>query len=527
MVKPSMKPFQIHELGSLFEDVQLKNILGDGKTFPDCIPKRPLDQINADYTKSRATTLSSGTTALKKFVEENFSLPKAYSTDYKSDASKSAEQHITALWKVLTRTPSYSQQSGDTDGRSYEEGGSLIPLPHPYIVPGGRFREIYYWDSYFTMLGLRASGRVDMIRNMIDNFSFLIDRIGYIPNGNRTYFIGRSQPPFFSLMIKLLRDEEEKMEKEGKEEEEGALVKYLPQLEKEYQFWMNGNDLLNSTHTSQHRVVRMEDGSVLNRYWDDNNTPRPEAYKEDVELSHQSRQKPEELFRHLRAAAESGWDFSSRWFKDVKSFATIHTTDIIPVDLNCLLHHLEQTLSEAYQLAGNSLKSSEYHSLSAKRKVAIKKYCWSEGKKFFFDFDFVAHKQKEHYTLAATFPLFFEVASPDQAIATAKLLQEKFLKPGGMTTTLENSGQQWDAPNGWAPLQWIAYKGLLNYGLDELANQLKSNWTNANLKVYQKTGKMTEKYDVWSDNAEASGGEYPNQDGFGWTNGVYLAMNNS
>jgi len=122
--------------------------------------------------------------------------------------------------------------------------------------------------------------------------------------------------------------------------------------------------------------------------------------------------------------------------------------------------------------------------------------------------------------------LFFEVASPDQAIATAKLLEEKFLKPGGLTTTLENSGQQWDAPNGWAPLQWIAYKGLLNYGLDDLANQLKSNWTNANLKVYQKTGKMTEKYYVWSDNAEASGGEYPNQDGFGWTNGVYLAMNN-
>ena len=502
-----MKEPQIHELGQLFEDVQLSNILGDGKTFPDCVPKRDLEEINADYLKSGATSGFD----LKKFIEENFSLPKAYSTDYKSDANKSAEQHINALWKVLTRNPD-------------EEGGSLIPLPHPYIVPGGRFREIYYWDSYFTMLGLRASGRVDMIQHMIDNFSFLIDHVGYIPNGNRTYFIGRSQPPFFSLMVKLLHDEEEKIEKEGKEEEEGTLVKYLPQLEKEYQFWMKGVNHLTVLKTSEHRVVRMEDGSILNRYWDEHNTPRPEAYKEDVELSHQSKQKPEELFRHLRAAAESGWDFSSRWFRDVKSFATIHTTEIIPVDLNCLLLHLEQTLSEAYQLAGNSLRSSEYHSLSIKRKTAIKKFCWSEEKKFFFDFDFVANKQKEHLTLAAAFPLFFEVASPDQAIATAKLLEEKFLKPGGMTTTLENSGQQWDAPNGWAPLQWIAYKGLLNYGLDDLANQLKSNWTNANLKVYQKTGKMTEKYDVWSDHAEASGGEYPNQDGFGWTNGVFLAM---
>ena len=498
---------EIYELDPLFEDVQLKNILGDGKTFPDCVPKRAPVEINAEYLKNNKAPKFD----LTKFIEENFSLPKAYSTDYKSDASKSAEQHITALWNVLTRNPD-------------EEGGSLIPLPHPYIVPGGRFREIYYWDSYFTMLGLRASGRADMIQNMIDNFSFLIDRIGYIPNGNRTYFIGRSQPPFFSLMVKLLRDEEDKMEKEGKEEEEGALVKYLPQLEKEYQFWMKGIEGLTPTNASQHRVVRMTDGSILNRYWDEHNTPRPEAYKEDVELSHQSTQKPEELFRHLRAAAESGWDFSSRWFKDVKSFATIHTTEIIPIDLNCLMLHLEQTLSEAYQLAGNSLKSAAYLSLSTKRKNAIKKYCWSEEKKFFFDFDFVAQQKKEHFTLAAAFPLFFEVASPDQAIATAKILKEKFLKPGGMTTTLENSGQQWDAPNGWAPLQWIAYKGLLNYGLEDLANQLKSNWTNANLKVYQKTGKMTEKYDVWSNSAEASGGEYPNQDGFGWTNGVFLAM---
>jgi alpha,alpha-trehalase len=505
-----MKEPQIYQFGQLFEDVQMANILGDGKTFPDCVPKRDLKEINADYLKNR----SANGFDLKKFIEANFSLPKASSTDYKSDPGKSASQHIDSLWKVLTRNPD-------------EEAGSLIPLPNSYIVPGGRFREIYYWDSYFTMLGLQISGQTDMIRNMVDNFSFLIDRVGYIPNGNRTYFIGRSQPPFFSLMVKLLSDEDEKVIRDGREEEEGVLVKYLPQLEKEYQFWMKGSDLLSKANSSQHRVVLMEDGSILNRYWDEYNTPRPEAYKEDVELSHQSRQKPEELFRHLRAAAESGWDFSSRWFKDATSFASIHTTDIIPIDLNCLLHHLEQTLSEAYQLAGNSLKSSAYQSLSRKRKIAIKKYCWTDEKKFFFDFDFVANRQKEHVTLAAAFPLFFEIASPDQAMATAKLFEEKFLKPGGMTTTLEHSGQQWDAPNGWAPLQWITYKGLLNYGLEDLANQLKSNWTNANLKVYQQTGKMTEKYDVWSNNAEASGGEYPNQDGFGWTNGVFLAISNS
>lgn len=496
---------QIHEVGPLFEEVQMKNILGDGKTFPDCLPKRSLQEINSDFLRDRETSGFN----LKTFVEANFTLPKAYSTGYKSDLTKSPQQHIEKLWEVLTRKPD-------------EEGGSLIPLPYPYIVPGGRFREIYYWDSYFTMLGLRESGRFDLIQNMIDNFAFLIDKIGYIPNGNRTYFLGRSQPPFFSLMVKLL--DEEKLKSRQNEKEIGILPKYLPGLEKEYQFWMKGADGLNEKQIANHRVVWMPDASILNRYWDENNSPRPEAYKEDVELSHKSDQKPEELFRNLRAAAESGWDFSSRWFKDGKSFSSIHTTDIIPIDLNCLICHLEQMLGEGHRLLGNSVRSSAYFKLADQRKTAIRKYCWNEKTEFFFDFDFVQQKQKEQFTLAAAFPLFFKLATPDQALLVEKKLLSDFLKPGGATTTLEFSGQQWDAPNGWAPLQWIAYKGLMNYGFDQSANRLKSSWINANLKVYQNTGKMTEKYDVWRQDGEASGGEYPNQDGFGWTNGVHLAM---
>lgn len=498
---------QIHELGQLFEAVQLQNILGDGKTFPDCIPKRKLEEINQDYLSQK----DKASFELKKFVLDNFNLPKASATEYKSDPTKSATQHITALWDVLTRTPSNSQQSQDAEGMPDEADGSIIPLPHPYIVPGGRFREIYYWDSYFTMLGLKVSGRTDLIQNMVDNFAHLIDAVGYIPNGNRTYYLGRSQPPFFSLMVKLLSGLKQ-----------GLLKKYLPHLEKEYTFWMRSESL--SDTNAQHRVVRLPDGSVLNRYWDENATPRPESYKEDAELAHHAIQNPEELYRNIRAAAESGWDFSSRWFKDEKSFSTIHTTEIIPVDLNCLLYHLEVLLADAFRESGNNAESMKYLNQSVKRKEAIKKYCWNEEHGFFFDYDFVAQKQKQSYTLAATFPLFLEVATPDQARAVEKVLRDKFLKSGGLTTTLFHSGQQWDAPNGWAPLQWIAYRGLLNYGLEDLANQIKTNWVNVNLKVYANTGKMTEKYDVWSKDGEASGGEYPNQDGFGWTNGVFLAM---
>jgi alpha,alpha-trehalase len=495
---------QIHELGLLFEEVQMKNILGDGKTFADCLPRRSLEEINGQFLRDK----SAAGFDLKKFIEANFTLPKAYSAGYKSDLTQSPQQHIEKLWDVLKRNPD-------------EAGGSLIPLPHPYIVPGGRFREIYYWDSYFTMLGLRVSKRLDVIENMVSNFEYLIDKVGYIPNGNRTYFLGRSQPPFFSLMVKLLSDEKRTT---TRSDEPDPLVKYLPSLEKEYQFWMHGSEVVVPGQPAIHRVVLMNDGSLLNRYWDENNTPRPEAFKEDVELAHQSKQAPEVLFRNLRAAAESGWDFSSRWFKDAKSFGSIHTTDLIPVDLNCLLCHLEQVLAESYQLAGNAVKSNSYLQRANQRMLAIKKYCWNEEKGFFFDFDYVAQKQKEQFTLAAAFPLFFELASPSQALAVEKIIRADFLKAGGVTTTLEFSGQQWDAPNGWAPLQWMTYKGLTNYGFHQSADQLKSNWVNANTQVYEKSGKMTEKYDVWSEHGEASGGEYPNQDGFGWTNGVYLAM---
>jgi alpha,alpha-trehalase len=487
---------QIHELGQLFEEVQLQNILGDGKTFPDCIPKRSLEEINQDYLNQK----DKANFELKKFVLDNFELPKVPATEYKSDTSKSATQHINALWDVLTRTPD-------------EAGGSIIPLPHPYVVPGGRFREIYYWDSYFTMLGLKVSGRNDLIQNMVDNFAHLIDTVGYIPNGNRTYYMGRSQPPFFSLMVKLLS-----------EAKKNALAHYLPYLEKEYAFWMRSENL-SEKNNAQHRVVRLPDGSLLNRYWDENATPRPESFKEDVELAHHAIQNPESLYRNIRAAAESGWDFSSRWFREENSFATIHTTEIIPVDLNCLLYHLELVLADAFLELGNHAESIKFQNSSEARKEAIKKYCWNEDLGFFFDYDFVARKQKQSFTLAAAFPLFFHVATHEQAKAVQRILKDKFLKPGGLTTTLLHSGQQWDAPNGWAPLQWIAYRGLLNYGMEDLANQIKTNWTNVNLKVYTNTGKMTEKYDVWNKDGNASGGEYPNQDGFGWTNGVFLAMN--
>lgn len=487
---------EIFHFDELFHDVQMASVYEDGKTFPDCTPKRSLDEINKEYIQQK----NAPDFNLKQFVEVNFTPPKAHATLYESDTTRTVAQHIESLWNELTRKPE-------------PDSGSLITLPNPYIVPGGRFREIYYWDSYFTMLGLQVSGHTEMIRNMIDNFVYLIDTVGYIPNGNRSYFLGRSQPPFFSCMVNLLD-----------EMDTGALIKYLPSLEKEYLFWMQGVDSLSVSSPTFNRVVRLPDGSILNRYWDQHDTPRPESYQEDMELSHHSKINAKVLFRHIRAAAESGWDFSTRWFRDGKSFETIHTTEIIPVDLNCLMFFLEQTLSEAYHRKGNSLKSKEYGLASEKRKTAIIKYCWDDVKSFFLDYDFVAEQRKDQLTLAGAFPLFFSVASPSQALSVAEILNQKFLSQGGFVTSFEHSGQQWDAPNGWAPLQWIAYKGLKNYKQHDLADEAKNRWLSLVEMVYKRTGKMMEKYNVVDITLLGGGGEYPNQDGFGWTNGVTAVM---
>jgi len=230
------------------------------------------------------------------------------------------------------------------------------------------------------------------------------------------------------------------------------------------------------------------------------------------------------MYRHLRAAAESGWDFSSRWFKNSKDFSTIHTTEIIPVDLNCLLLKLEKSIAEAYQLKSDTISSNKFKTLANKRMQAIEKYCWNEEKGFYFDYDYVQNQQKNSLTLAGVFPLFFEIASREQANAIAAILEEKFVSGSGVITTTETTNQQWDSPNGWAPLQWVVIQGLTKYGKTALAKDIAKRWMKLNEKVYANTGKMMEKYNVADTGLEAGGGEYPAQDGFGWTNGVYLAL---
>lgn len=493
--------------GQLFYDIQEnENIFADSKTFVDCVPLQDVEIIKAKYAKLQDKSSES----IKRFVEDNFKIPVPQ-RNFIADTSQ-INEHIAKLWDKL-KNPA-----------DHIESGTLIPLPNQYIVPGGRFREIYYWDSYFTMLGLQTDKEYQIIQNMIDNFSLLIDQYGFIPNGNRTYYLSRSQPPFYSLMIKLLAEIKS----------DSVYSNYLPFLEKEYMFWMDGTQFLEGKETiAYRRIVKMPNGEILNRYWDDKNTPRPESFLEDKNTAQKAKEinesiNSEKLYRNIRAAAESGWDFSSRWLTADKNgnyqLSSIHTTDIIPVDLNALIYHLEYLLSDIYKSSGNAKKAELFKKRYLDRKETIMKYCWDKEKSFFMDFDYIKSKTTNVYSLAAIYPLYFEMATNEQAQLVTEKIADSFLKPGGVMTTLNETGQQWDAPNGWAPLQWLTIKGLRAYHQIKLADEIKKRWLKLNRDVYVKNFKMMEKYNVVDLSKKGGGGEYPSQDGFGWTNGVFQEL---
>jgi alpha,alpha-trehalase len=483
--------------GPLFRAVQQARLFGDGKSFADAVPRRDAGAILADYAAARPH----GAIALRRFVLANFIVPVTPATPPPATTKRlPIVQHIQALWPILTRAPGIVASNG-----------SALALPRPYVVPGGRFREIYYWDSYFTMLGLRVDRRDDLIEGMIDDFTTLIERYGHIPNGTRTYYLSRSQPPVFYLMLGLSRSQDPRL-----------FARRLAALRREHDYWMRGEDGLAPGQAAYH-VVRLADGSLLNRYWDARATPREESWAEDVATASASDRAPTDTWRDLRAAAESGWDFSSRWLGDGRTLGTIRTTSIAPVDLNSLLYGMERMIALACARAADAACLHEYAGRANARATAIRKVMWSAGGDRFADYDWRGRRQTNVISAATLFPLFAGVATPDQAKAVASTVKLRLLAPGGLRTTTGATGQQWDAPNGWAPLQWIAVEALRRNGEPALARTIATHWIATVSARYAASGKLVEKYDV-ERRKGGRGGEYPLQDGFGWTNGVTRAL---
>ena len=478
--------------GALFHAVQMQRIFPDSKTFADAEPRRDDAAIMADFTRCACKIDAT----LKAFVLANFTLPTAAALP-PPVAKLGLTAHIDALWPQLTRALP-----------SVPAGSSALALPRRFVVPGGRFREMYYWDSWFTMLGLQASGRQDLIEDMVVDFGSLIDRYGRIPNGTRSYYLSRSQPPFFYLIAGLSRDA-------------SGQAQRLAWMRAEHEFWMAGAATL-KPGGAKARVVRLADGALLNRYWDDRDDARDESYREDTALADATPgRNRKQLFRDLRAGAESGWDFSARWLADGKTLATIRTTRIVPVDLNSLMYGMERAIAAECRALGDRGCAARFDAVAAARGTAIRAHLWN-AKGYFADYDVDAQRVVDLRTAAMAYPLFVGVASAAQARATATAIAP-LIGEGGLSTTLVDTGQQWDHPNGWAPLQWIAIQGLRRYGAAAPADRIERGWLATVTREYAASGKLLEKYNV-VEKLPGGGGEYPLQDGFGWTNGVTRAL---
>lgn len=301
---------------------------------------------------------------------------------------------------------------------------------------------------------------------------------------------------------------------------------FLPALEREHRFWMDGEDKLNRVHRACKRVAWLDTDTVLNRYWDGEHRPRAESYREDAALAEGLEKSGQlVLYQQIRAAAESGWDFSSRWLQDGQALQRIITTEIVPIDLNCLLYNSERVIAELHQYRGCQEKADVFPARAMRRKAAFLKYGWDEHHQFFTDYHVETQASTGLLSLAGVYPLYFRIASREQAHQVAFRLRKQFLYPGGLVTTFNQTGQQWDWPNGWAPLQWLAIHGLISYGHDLLAKDIAERWLALNRQVFRHQGIMVEKYNVVQATFDRhAGGEYPNQRGFGWTNGVAIAL---
>lgn len=482
---------------ALFDAVQRAEVFPDQKTFPDLLPLRAPSAIERAYLGERRQPGFN----LRAFVTANFqATPPPATQGLRQDATLAT--HIDALWPLLSR-----------DSRSLPAHSSQLSLPRPYVVPGGRFGEMYYWDSYFTMLGLHASGQPQRSRDMLEDFAHLIDTYGHIPNGTRSYYLSRSQPPFFSHMVAL---------EAGDDRRSVVYARFLPQLRGEYAYWMKGAQGLAPGKARQH-VVRLADGSVLNRYWDARDTPRTESYLQDLRTAAAAVARPRaEVFRDLRAGAESGWDYSSRWFGDRRQLQTIRTTAIIPVDLNSLLYHLETTIAVACEQQADAKCVREFRQHAADRQRAMSAHLWNRAG-YWADYDWQLRQVSDQVTAAMLFPLYVGLATPKQARDTARVAEARLLTPAGLATTLESTGQQWDAPNVWAPLQWVAVEGLRRYDQAPLARKIAERFLARVQAVYDRDHKLVEKYSS-EPQGGGGGGEYPLQDGFGWSNGVTRAL---
>ncbi|ASQ46004.1 trehalase family glycosidase [Legionella clemsonensis] len=396
----------------------------------------------------------------------------------------------------------------------------LLYLPYPYVVPGGRFNEMYGWDSYFIELGLLEHNRFNLARHMVDNIIYEINHYGTILNANRSYYLERSHPPLLTEMILAY------YHRTGDKE---WLAKTLPAINKLYQYWMSPPHFIAELGLS--RYYAMGEGpcpeeslSYYAKVTDYFKTHQINDYDKSMYYDKKTNQLTPLFYRADRTVRESGLDITAKY--GPFSAAIL---DYVPVDLNVLLYKLEEEASEIHRILNDFPAAQKWRELAVKRAERINRYLWDEQKGYYFDYNF-KNKELRPYIYATTFyPLWAGIASKEQATAIVNNLP-KLLAKGGLLTSTNYPGFQWDAPFGWAPLQYFAVYGLKRYGYTDLALDIAQRFVSTVNKGFLEGHTIFEKYDVETLSVKTKDkikySYSSNETGFGWTNGVYLVFLN-
>jgi len=506
----------------ILHTIQMAKLFEDSKEFVDMPLKYSKEEVlnNFDQLSDHEKE------TLKTFVEENFSaagteLEEVTPVDWLEDPQflndisdenlKQLAAEMNGAWKNLTRKISISKEDA-------EESSSLIYLEKPFVVPGGRFREIYYWDSFWTIKGLILSEMQETVKGMIENFQYLIKLYGSVPNGNRLYYTRRSQPPMLTQIvwdyIKWTNDLTTERE---------FIAGIIWDLHEEFQYW----------ESKMVEVKINNETYKLARYWVEADGPRPESYAEDFTNAQKMEESErEEWYQHIKSGAESGWDFSSRWMETIpaseeQEMLEIKTGNIIPVDLNSFLCKNARILSILFNKVENEENASKYDNISRNLKDSIRAVLFDEADQMWYDYNHVTGKHTKRWYPSNLTPLYTGCDHLEIDLNKTVAYVEKMTTghPGGVPTSLNHTHQQWDKPNSWPPLVDIVVTAMDNTGTTEgkrLAKELSENFVRNVYSTWRDTGKIYEKYNC--SGGGGGGGEYETQTGFGWTNGVTMSL---
>lgn len=520
----------IYCYGDIIYTVNRAQLFPDSKTFVDMRLKYPPYIVRSNYRYMIAKYGPAPSKEIvRAFVDHNFDPPGLefeswVPTDWVEQPEAFNKIRDQSLKTYATQLNAFWEQLGrkiKPDVHIRNDMYSMIYVNNPLIVPGGRFIEFYYWDQFWILKGLLHGEMTMTVRGMLENFLQMVEKLGYIPNGGRIYY-RRSHPP---LLIPMMRDYLEHTSNWT------FIEKHIGTLEKEFNFWM----------TERTHIVNIS-GTAYNvsRYNVERGNPRPEAYNPDYDLTATltDNDAKNELYMHLKTAAESGLDFSSRWFipenlTTVGVLRDIKTRFVMPVDLNVLICRNARILSQFFAGLNNTDKADFYSNLGDQWEDTINKVFWNETEGSWFDYlDYGSIQgHKTEFYPGNILPLILNVTSMSSKIdkVISYLEGTKVLTfPGGIPSSLEQTGEQWDFPNGWAPhVHWFieSLEGSGDEKALQIAKETAQKWVTNNYLTYTKhNNTMFEKYDVMNIGSAGGGGEYEVVIGFGWSNGAVMDL---